>query len=1209
MEKMRNLIKKPLWLLSILVVFVTVYSLVLPAITLDEETANDAPDIVLDSNTEETTVQNDETTEKQSEEIPEETVETATVEETETVTAETEVTVETINNEGTQEPQETEPVQVEEESEYPAVKFSQVVNDSIIYVEAPEGAFKKGTTMEAEEVEDTSELEESINNDLRNSVVKKIKAIDIRFIYNEEEVEPLVPIKVSITSAFVENNDENALLMHIDDEGKTNEVKQNEVKEEELETLSEEIKDVVEEHEEITEVSSDNTITFESDSFSVYAIVYVQTIQIEADGGTYNITVSYTEDAKIPEGSVLNVREIEAGTVEYELYLTKSAAQLNTTNENISFARFFDIEILKDGEKIEPTVPVEVKIKYTSSLRIEDVQTLKIVHFVDEDNTEIINDISIDDDSTLIAYEQDSFSVTGVIVSHNVTPITAYDDNYAIIVKYNGDYYATLSDGSLQKAKYDETNNIASVDMQLPLMWTYRTAQGDDHPFWEPYVLRIAEEALTFDGNNLPTSYSYRYIDPNANSGITSEEVYKDDDGTRRADSKAWACQLRYDYSTHSIYGTILNHWVDDESHDHYDYLNNGKYIGVVEELGKLKITGNNSSTNAAEIYLAEPRGSISAYGTSNAVNHIDISVKGSVNLDLPLAYGTYYDENGNEIVINAQHPYTQKVEGLSIPIKQEDMMRAEITAYKVVNGTNVPLDNMFYITGYSDNGAPEGAADQVRIEGFFKVAYTDVAGVNRDATSRAARLASQVYYTVSTPKKVTVELEYKDSSGIHKLYDKKPSEGGQKIEVSTLVTLSASFSYWDPKNECPGAMWNIDSQNVGDDHGTVWSLGDIPDGFANDNEHVSGSGMDFKLGDKGDGSTIAVEIVKTVVDEEGNTIHVGSEPKYSFDIYYNLYKNANYAANHSGKEDASVLNTLDLNSYIKLHNKSITIGTNGTGSLYDYDVAKLLNSTQKYSMIYIKENQIAENIVDTEGFRWTYTGNTISKTEYVQRFSERKDDHEVESTTSFPEVIGKFTLPESSTEKDSNFLEFYVYNEYKRKTYPVCLLKIDESKTSQYLEGAEFELYGPYTTSQTNPDKNGKLINADYQIITGSDGKALISSSLQDNSYYYLYEIKSPAGYNLLSSPIEISVDSRREDNQAKDAIRFKQGASDNGGSLITITIDGKEVEGYQIIVTNTPGVELPMTGGLGTEYICTIGGLMILVSGIIIIRRRYMA
>ena len=117
MEKMRKLIKKPLWLLSILVVFVTVYSLVLPAITLDEETANNAPDIVLDSNTEETTVQNDETTEKQSEEIPEETVETATVEETETVTVETEEPVETINNEETQEPQETEPVQVEVESD------------------------------------------------------------------------------------------------------------------------------------------------------------------------------------------------------------------------------------------------------------------------------------------------------------------------------------------------------------------------------------------------------------------------------------------------------------------------------------------------------------------------------------------------------------------------------------------------------------------------------------------------------------------------------------------------------------------------------------------------------------------------------------------------------------------------------------------------------------------------------------------------------------------------------------------------------------------------------------------------------------------------------------------------------------------------------------------------------------------------------------
>ena len=52
-KKIHHHIKKPLILLSILVVFVTVYSLVLPALTLDEQTAEDAPDIVLSSETKE----------------------------------------------------------------------------------------------------------------------------------------------------------------------------------------------------------------------------------------------------------------------------------------------------------------------------------------------------------------------------------------------------------------------------------------------------------------------------------------------------------------------------------------------------------------------------------------------------------------------------------------------------------------------------------------------------------------------------------------------------------------------------------------------------------------------------------------------------------------------------------------------------------------------------------------------------------------------------------------------------------------------------------------------------------------------------------------------------------------------------------------------------------------------------------------------------
>ena len=99
------------------------------------------------------------------------------------------------------------------------------------------------------------------------------------------------------------------------------------------------------------------------------------------------------------------------------------------------------------------------------------------------------------------------------------------------------------------------------------------------------------------------------------------------------------------------------------------------------------------------------------------------------------------------KIIVDKDHPITYSVTGYDIVVKQKDMMRSEISAYKVnSDGSQTLLDDMFYVTGYSDNGRNDGPSDsdQVRIEGFFKVSYTNVPGQNGNAESRAARLATR---------------------------------------------------------------------------------------------------------------------------------------------------------------------------------------------------------------------------------------------------------------------------------------------------------------------------------------------------------------------------------------------------------------------------------------------------------------------------------
>lgn len=587
---------------------------------------------------------------------------------------------------------------------------------------------------------------------------------------------------------------------------------------------------------------------------------------------------------------------------------------------------------------------------------------------------------------------------------------------YVVIIKHKEEYYTVQADGTLVPCIYHEDSRL--VEMESPVMWTYEGV-GDGAN------LKIAEEATEFGVNHLPSEFAYRYINPNKADGITDEET-----------PNSQASNSALIYENHKLHGVGGN---------------SGNYIGVSENMGKLSISGQNNASNAAEVYLATPMLPSSAYGRTNAVNHIDISVSGAANMNLAFAYGTYYDESGRQIIVDKDHPLSYSVSNYPIEIKQEDMIRSEVSAYKMnSDGSQTPLNDMFYITGYSDNGGNEGA-DQVRIEGFFKVSYTNVPGQNGDPTSRQARLATPVYYTVTVPKSVSIPLMYNGREVFSENPRTNPS--AQQVYATTTVILSASFTYWDLNNSCPACQDNYGGTWHEVRNGRDTLIGDIPIGPDYD-QYRAGSGMDFNLQYSGDTGTFAVEIIKYIVDEHGVPVQVASEPKYSFDIFYSREKGANYVEQYYGRTDPSVLDTLDLDSYTRLHTQNAVVGSNGSGVLYDYDAGALV-SDNSYAMMYIKEDpdSIDQTIVDLNGETWEYTGRTRIVTEYVTR-QHGHDDHEVDGYTSFPEVIGHFKYKDNPGQgagvyKDSRFLEFHVYNEYTNNKAQIQITKflVDRKK------------------------------------------------------------------------------------------------------------------------------------------------------------------
>ena len=197
-------------------------------------------------------------------------------------------------------------------------------------------------------------------------------------------------------------------------------------------------------------IDAENTgeeAVFAAGGFSIYAIVgtTIEKTVLASDGHNYKISVTYGEDARIPEGAMLEVYEIlpsddtadaagenaaggngageyEAG--EYEAYLEKTREALGVASGVFAYARFFDIKIVdSDGVKVEIQAPVDVKIELAdkeSGKEAED--NTKVVHFADETDAGDVVDITTEaaDEGQVVSFEAEGFSVYAILDAREI---------------------------------------------------------------------------------------------------------------------------------------------------------------------------------------------------------------------------------------------------------------------------------------------------------------------------------------------------------------------------------------------------------------------------------------------------------------------------------------------------------------------------------------------------------------------------------------------------------------------------------------------------------------------------------------------------------------------------------------------------------------------------------------------------------------------
>ena len=158
-----------------------------------------------------------------------------------------------------------------------------------------------------------------------------------------------------------------------------------------------------------------------------------------------------------------------------------------------------------------------------------------------------------------------------------------------------------------------------------------------------------------------------------------------------------------------------------------------------------------------------------------------------------------------------------------------------------------------------------------------------------------------------------------------------------------------------------------------------------------------------------------------------------------------------------------------------------------------------------------------------------------------------------------------------------------------------IVIDKYETGDTTKKLAGAKFVLYKEVTTDEGAEAVTTKLYykwNETAQKVEWVENKADATVKTTDsngaasfdgiaNGTYYLEEIEAPAGYNQLKEPVQVTV---------------------NGGTAeaqLTVTQP----------VANSTGTELPSTGGMGTTLFYTLGAILVLGAGVLLVTKKRMS
>ena len=151
---------------------------------------------------------------------------------------------------------------------------------------------------------------------------------------------------------------------------------------------------------------------------------------LTAAGEDYTVSVMPGSEAGLPENTELIVTEIPEGSEEYNTYFLQAETALQNAgaDDPLVFARFFDVQLISDGEPVEPEAPVSVSITYADMEGLESADC-HAVHFTAE-GVELLEAAAEKNENgdVSVSHIQSGFSVVGNVVTQaENSPISTYN--------------------------------------------------------------------------------------------------------------------------------------------------------------------------------------------------------------------------------------------------------------------------------------------------------------------------------------------------------------------------------------------------------------------------------------------------------------------------------------------------------------------------------------------------------------------------------------------------------------------------------------------------------------------------------------------------------------------------------------------------------------------------------------------------------------